>query len=427
MSSSGEHPRTAHGTDAVVIGAGIAGLVAAVKLASGAGGRGVLLLEAGSEPGGRARTTEHQGYSLNFGPRALYRATERELRALGVRVEGGEPDIAGASVLREGAFHPGYAAAGPLLRTALLSRRERVAVARLLALCRTRARLARSDAAQWLAARLPTERARQAAFAVLRISTYVGRPEMIAADALTAHFAEVRRGVRYLDGGWGSVVDGLAARARELGVELRTGARAVAVEGGEKPCVRLADGSSVTGRSVVVAGLPPRVAAELLGRPELAAGSGRPLHTACLDVALTELPDPGRALVFGVDDPVYLSDFSRASRVAPPGGAVLHLARYDDGAGLAPAQVRARLYGLLDRCQPGWRDVLVHERFLPRMTTMSAVPQPRFGGLAGRPGARVPGIPGVFLAGDWVGPTGLLADASVLSAVRAADAAATRL
>jgi hypothetical protein len=35
---------------------------------------------------------------------------------------------------------------------------------------------------------------------------------------------------------------------------------------------------------------------------------------------------------------------------------------------------------------------------------------------------RVAGLPGVTVAGDWVGPEGLLADASLSSAARAARA-----
>nr|WP_189326492.1 FAD-dependent oxidoreductase [Streptomyces flaveus]GGL05747.1 dehydrogenase [Streptomyces flaveus] len=416
-------------TDAVVVGAGLTGLVTAVRLARATGPGRVLLLESGGEPGGRARTTDHQGYRLGLGPRALYHTTRAELGALGIRVPAREPDLSTALALRDGALHPGYAAPGPLLRTRLLSPRERLAVARLLALSRGHRSLAGTNAAQWLADRLPTERAREAAFAVLRISSYTGRPEMIDANALAAHFAEVRRGVGYVDGGWRTVVDALLARARALGVALRTGSRVTAVEGGARPRVTTADGQGIRARSVVLAGLSRRSAGRLLdpaGQPDTGDG-GNSLHTACLDVALSRLPDPRRTLVFGVDEPLYLSVFSRTARLAPDGGAVLHLARYDDGGGLGATEVRKRLHELLDLCQPGWREVLVHERFLPRITTMTAVPEARTGGLAGRPGVRLDDHPGVFVAGDWVGPRGLLADACVLSGARAADAAAARL
>jgi len=46
------------------------------------------------------------------------------------------------------------------------------------------------------------------------------------------------------------------------------------------------------------------------------------------------------------------------------------------------------------------------------------------GGFPGRPSGRVPGLENVFLAGDWVGSVGQLADAAIASAVDAARAVA---
>ena len=55
------------------------------------------------------------------------------------------------------------------------------------------------------------------------------------------------------------------------------------------------------------------------------------------------------------------------------------------------------------------------------MTVSHALPLAAQGGLAGRPGPAVPGIRSLYVAGDWVGPEGLLSDASLASAHRAAD------
>jgi hypothetical protein len=85
----------------------------------------------------------------------------------------------------------------------------------------------------------------------------------------------------------------------------------------------------------------------------------------------------------------------------------------------APA-VEASVEALLDIAQPGWRDVLAQRRYLPRMQAASALPAAAQGGLAGRPGPRVAGLPNVLLAGDWVGPQGWLVDASLGSAREAA-------
>jgi len=54
-------------------------------------------------------------------------------------------------------------------------------------------------------------------------------------------------------------------------------------------------------------------------------------------------------------------------------------------------------------------------RFLPKMTVTHALVTP-----AGRPDVEV--RPGIYVAGDWVGDAGMLADAAAASAKRAASA-----
>ena len=86
----------------------------------------------------------------------------------------------------------------------------------------------------------------------------------------------------------------------------------------------------------------------------------------------------------------------------------------------APEATRAELEQFLDRLQPGWQTHVVTRRFLPGMTVASSLPRAEEGGLQGRPDIAVPGLSNVFLAGDWVGGEGMLADASAASASEAA-------
>jgi phytoene dehydrogenase-like protein len=160
------------------------------------------------------------------------------------------------------------------------------------------------------------------------------------------------------------------------------------------------------------------VAATLTGSPVLSrwARSARPVRAASLDVALRQLPRPHATFALGIDEPLYVSVHSAAARLAPEGGALVHVMRYGGLAGESPETVERQLTGLLDALQPGWRGCVVAQRFLPDLLVSHALPEAVHGGAHGRPDPRVPDVPGVYVAGDWVGPEGLLADASLASA-----------
>jgi hypothetical protein len=58
---------------------------------------------------------------------------------------------------------------------------------------------------------------------------------------------------------------------------------------------------------------------------------------------------------------------------------------------------------------------------------MSALPLADRDGAAGRPSVSVGEASGIFVAGDWVGASGLLADTSLASAKRASEACSAHL
>jgi hypothetical protein len=115
-----------------------------------------------------------------------------------------------------------------------------------------------------------------------------------------------------------------------------------------------------------------------------------------------------------VDKPLYLSVHSAAARLAPAGAALVHVGKYLAGATDAPCD-RRELEQFADRAIPGCREQIELVRFLPHMTVTAAVFSPQ-----GRLAVDELGIPGVALAGDWVGSEAMLADAAVASALRAA-------
>jgi pyruvate/2-oxoglutarate dehydrogenase complex dihydrolipoamide dehydrogenase (E3) component len=68
----------------------------------------------------------------------------------------------------------------------------------------------------------------------------------------------------------------------------------------------------------------------------------------------------------------------------------------------------------------------VVRRFVPDFLVSNALVAAEDGGYRGRPVVAVEDAPGVFVAGDWVGREGQLADAALASARCAVDAIAGR-
>jgi phytoene dehydrogenase-like protein len=173
------------------------------------------------------------------------------------------------------------------------------------------------------------------------------------------------------------------------------------------------DGARLPAETVLLA-VDPGTAAELAGDIGVSWPDAEPVTAACLDVALRSLPRPRRTFALGIDRPLYFSVHSAFAQLTPKGGALIHLVRY--GAS-HPVEDERALDALLDEMQPGWREVLVHRRFLPSMTVSNALVRPG----APRP-SPVTSVRGLYIAGDWVGNEGLLSDAALASARAAAKA-----
>jgi len=384
---------------AVVVGGGPAGLTAAARLAEG--GVATTLLEASAGLGGRAASERRDGFDLNQGPHALYVGgpAMRELRGAGIDLPRWNPTALRRSFFVRGGrarrLPGGSAGLGRWLAGAPRWRPEE---------------LRDLSAAEWLRRELPSARARAGAAALVRVATFVADQEALSADVAAGQVRiALFPGVRYLKGGWNSLVDALAERAERAGATLRrrAGVRALERAGGGWSVAL--DEETLRADLLVLAAGEPRAFAKLLG-PEAPAAPGPAAELSVLDLGFERLPRRGRTFALGIDDPTYLS---RHSPPRHPGGALLSLAGY-------ARQPRADLEALADAVQPGWRDTVRLERFLPRMVAVSAVPAPGEG-LAGRPA--VERGEGLYLAGDWIGPEGWLVDSALASGAAAATAA----
>ena len=418
----------------IIVGGGLAGLSAAVYLARA--GRTVTIFERRRYLGGRAVTHLRHGYRFNLGPHAFYRngLGWNVLRELGIPVRGGIPKPRGVAMLGDERYK---LPSNPwsLLTTSIFGLKAKAKAAMLML------RIRRIDpkpyasmtVREWIDANASDERLRQVLEAMFRLATYSDRADLQSAGAALAQLRLAIRGVVYVDEGWQKIVDSLHSAAVASGVNFVTSSRVVNVDhdGGAVSGVELGGlevdvrndtmslampdmtdpdkGTRIPAETVVLA-VDPSTARELA--PDLDWPTSSAVTAACLDVALSRLPEPRNTFALGIDKPLYYSVHSKWAQLTPKGGALLHAMRYGEG-------TEAELESLIDEMQPGWRELIVHRRFLPAMTVSNALVEPE--GRSSRMRA-VTTVRGLYVAGDWVNEGGILSDAAFASARAAAKA-----
>ena len=415
-------------TDVVVVGGGVAGLSAACYL--GQAGVAVTLLEKASSLGGRAATRNRDGFCFNRGAHALYTGGEATavLRELGVTYKYGIPK--NVSMLLHGKLYPLPSDPITLLRGHALAFGDKLELTRLLMGLSGRATttLARVSVQEWLEDTIRRPRVRLVVAALARTLLYSAALDRISADVFVTRLQRsLKHPIHYVEGGWQTLVDGLRQAAEQAGVRIVSGQGVTAVEhwSGRVEGVRLRDGSTLPAHAVVVA-TDPRDAAKLVDDgafPSLRAivDTLVPARIACLDVALRHLPSSRYYIVQDLERPRFLTTQSVYASIAPAGGALVSTFKQLDPARPSdPDEDERDLEDLLDVTLPGWRGALIERVYLPRIEAVGALPTVTSGGLAGRPGSRVPGLANLYLAGDWIGSEGFLVDASMASARQAA-------
>lgn len=391
----------------VVIGAGLAGLAAAATAARA--GAAVTLLDSRS-PGGRARTDNKDGFLLNQGPHALYKGGpgRKVLARLGLRPSGHNPPLRGSRGL-----------AGGQARSLLTSPQAIQIIARVTGT--DPKKWAGRTTREWIDGMGWREEAAALTEALVRVTTYVADMDRLPADlALTQMRSGLLRGVSYLDGGWATLVDGLAANAGAAGATVLTAAPASRIDGGPGRWeVVTTSGKVLEAAAVVIAAGSPAAVRALLPVEDDWGDLGPEVTAACLDLGLRGRPPK---FLLGVDEPLYFSPHCPPGDLAPAGHGLVQVMRYgarDAHADHAELSAFAATAGVCD-------ENVVIERFLARMVVTHMVPSPERG-LDGRPrvAVDVDEADGLFIAGDWVGPVGWLADAALASGEEAGKLAAT--
>jgi phytoene dehydrogenase-like protein len=268
-----------------------------------------------------------------------------------------------------------------------------------------------------------------------RIATYTYNAENLSAKlALNQIKIAVAGGVIYVNEGWQTLVDQLVDTAKRNGVMFVYGKNVVSVKQSydsngpnSQPLwkISLSDNTTFSYHNVIIATNPSHVYSLLKDNTLINPSFldqikkiNKPARVATLDLALSRLPNPNVYGAYGLDTPLYLSLHSAFANLSTDGNGVLfHVMKYlDSSTEPNPVQDKMELEGLLNMVQPGWRKIVVRQRFLPNMIASNTVINNENGILENRPDVDVLGVDNLYIIGDWVGPNGMLADTSFASA-----------
>ncbi|MFC5468940.1 phytoene desaturase family protein [Cohnella suwonensis] len=415
----------ANAYDVAVIGGGAAGLIAAIDLARS--GLSVVLLEKAHKLGGRAMTVEKNGARFNLGGHALYLDGEANaiFREYGLRLDGGPPQTKGVGIWN-GKLPPLPGGAAALLTSKLLSWPGKIELARIMTKLPKLDTEALSEISlrEWAEREIRDPMVRNMTYALCRTSTYNKDIDLpIAGPVLRQLERSLRKDrIRYLDGGWQTIVDQLRDLALRSGATILTGQSVADIEhDGAVLGLRLSDGTTLSVPRVVSA-LAPRETFRLVRDADHTALRGwkedaRPAMAACLDLALRKLPVPGRNLAIGLDRPIFASNHSFGAKLSDNGDQVVHLVKYNMAGEGNPQEDERILEQAMTLLHPNWQAELVGKQFLPTMTVCHDFMHLRRRDR--RPGPAVPEIRGLYVAGDWASHGEWLLDAAAASARRA--------
>ncbi|MCC3357835.1 phytoene desaturase family protein [Bacillus sp. REN16] len=409
--------------DVAIVGSGLAGLTAANYLAKE--GKNVIIFEKANRLGGRSMTHNVNGALFNIGAHALYKGGEAMtiFKELGVEISGKNALIQTHGIWKNKVI-PFATGIGSLLSSPLFSWSEKFEFTQLIIQIwkMNIDKIMPVSIRDWAEKEIKSPMIRHHFYALCRTATYTHAPELQQARAVLRQLQRsLKTGVIYVDGGWETIVSDLRKKAENLGVKIRNHSRVESVENRHPlKTIHFANGETIDAENVILA-VPPNEACRLIENSSLSLWKEQavPITASALDLCLTHLPNPDHQFVLGLDQPIFFTNESRAAKVCKKGNVVVHVVRYHDPScpDYDPHANKEQMEETMDLLHPGWRNALLTQQFLPKITVVYDFPRVDRLGPAG---PEVPSTQGLYIAGDWASHEELLADGAVASGKRAA-------
>ena len=258
-----------------------------------------------------------------------------------------------------------------------------------------------------------------------RTTTYTYAPTIqLASSVLKQIQLSMKEGVLYVDGGWETIITNLRGIANTSGVQFLAKKHVLKIEHCEgKQRIHCFDDEVFEAGAVIVT-TPPKEACKIIKGTEgtsLQKWSEQSIQVtvAALDIGLKQLPNPLHHFAFGLDQPIFFTNQSRAAKLSEDGSIVVSLIKYHN-----PVlelnhiqEEKEQLENMMELLHPNWKREVVAQQYLPKITVVHDFPHID---RVEKPGPNIPEMPGVYVAGDWAGHDEILADAAVASGKRAA-------
>jgi 15-cis-phytoene desaturase len=384
-------------SDVVIIGGGMAGLATGALLAKQ--GKRVVVIEKGNQPGGRAYTYDDQGFTLNYGPHAMYTPESGVLADVMRRL--GHPVPACGYVDPMKAYWADGERLGALgakahqvLTTKLFSMSERLQVVKFMLAIRSakpHTIMPGTTWREWVESQTGDPAVRRFANALGTVNSYTRPSGDLDAAWLVAHFQRTlfaKDSVGYMAGGFRAVYDIFIGELRASGCPLVTGERIdrLEVDGG-RVVAAITPGERYEADAFVCT-LPAQDAPAIAPdgsalRAEMKRwASLDDVRALCIDLGFSRKVRDNLALVFDIERDLYFSIHSYTTPdLAPANGQLLHAMAYlSPEEASDPALLQRRkdeLVAGLDRHFPGWREAIAVERTLSAVRVTGARQTPK--------------------------------------------------
>ena len=384
-------------SDVVIIGGGISGLATGALLAKQ--GKRVTVLEKGNVGGGRAYCYEEKGFTLNYGPHAMYTPESGVLAEVMARLERPVPECGYVDATRSyWQHHERFASMGSkphqLMTSSLFSIGGRISVAKvMLALRSEKVEALAPDMTwqQWVESKTDDANIIEFMLALATVNTYTSPSGELSARWFLGHMQRslfAKDFVGYMHGGWRSMYGAWVDDIEANGGAIVTGAAVDHVETGGGRITAAVTRDVRYEADAFVCTLPPQDAPGIAAdgtalNSELQKWSSLgEVRAYCIDFGFNRILRDDLSFVFDVQQNLYYSIHSEAAPdLAPAGSQMMHAMAYLTAEEAADETARDtkrdQLIAGLDRYFPGWKEAAVVQRTMPNAKVVGARRTPK--------------------------------------------------